>query len=42
VWTFAVRNGTYTISFRAHNRTFTRHVKVHAKPGTAVTLNVAA
>jgi hypothetical protein len=42
VWTFAVRNGSYTVSFEAHHRTFTRHVRVHAKPGTAVTLNVDA
>jgi hypothetical protein len=42
VWTFAVRSGTYTISFSAHHRTFTRHAAVHGKPGTAVTLNVQA
>jgi hypothetical protein len=42
VWDFAVRNGTYAVSFSAHHRTFTHRVRVHAKPGTSVTLNVDA
>jgi hypothetical protein len=42
VWTFAVRNGSYTISFTVRRRRFTRHVKVHAKPGTSITVNVIA
>jgi hypothetical protein len=42
VWTFAVKNGTYGVSFTANGKHFKRTVKVHAKPGTAVTLNLDA
>ena len=41
-WQFAVRKGTYKLSFHWHGRTVRRTVKVRGKPGSAVIVNMTA
>lgn len=41
-WQFAVRKGTYKLSFRWHGKTVRRTVKVRGRPGSAVIVNLTA